>query len=218
MVSQQGATFVERLLASRVALATMSCAPVPLRLARGAMLRDNALENAKDSWNRLRAEGERERYAAVREAVERHGADGFVLDIGCSQGILQEGLRYRRYLGVDSFPEAIAIASRKADERTGFVCADGPSFVADRRPDVVVFNEVLYYLPDPLAAVAHHARRLAPGGIVVVSIYARSWASRRLLRQLGQRLRELEHRTVTSGHHAWSVVTYGLAHSQPAWD
>ena len=50
--------------------------------------------------------------------VERYAADGFVLDIGCSQGILQEGLRYRSYLGVDSFADSIRLASAKADDRT----------------------------------------------------------------------------------------------------
>ena len=68
------------------------------------------------------------------------------------------------------------------------MCADGFDFVADQPPDAVVMNEVIYYLPDPIAAVEHHARRLAPGGVVIVSIYARTWSSRRLLRALAARL------------------------------
>ena len=35
--------------------------------------------------------------------------------------------------------------------------ADGSYFVADQPPNAVVMNEVIYYLPDPIAAVEHHA-------------------------------------------------------------
>jgi 2-polyprenyl-3-methyl-5-hydroxy-6-metoxy-1,4-benzoquinol methylase len=80
-----------------------------------------------------------------------------VLDIGCSQGILQEGLRYHRYLGVDNFEPSIALATAKTDSRTQFVCADGSTFVAETPPNAVIMNEVVYYLPDPMSAVEHHA-------------------------------------------------------------
>ena len=71
------------------------------------MLVENAVGNARGGWERLRDDGEAERYRAVRAAVERHAPDGFVLDVGCSQGILQEGLRYRRYVGVDRYVPAL---------------------------------------------------------------------------------------------------------------
>jgi 2-polyprenyl-3-methyl-5-hydroxy-6-metoxy-1,4-benzoquinol methylase len=72
----------------------------------------------------------------------------------------------------------------------------------------VVMNEVLYYLPDPVAAAEHHARRLAPGGVVIISIYARTWSSRRLLRAIGARLDLLESHVIRSGHLAWTVAAY----------
>ena len=53
---------------------------------------------------------------------------------------------------------------------------------------------------DPVAAVEHHARRLAPGGVVIISIYARTWSSRRLLRAIGERLELLESNVIRSGH------------------
>jgi 2-polyprenyl-3-methyl-5-hydroxy-6-metoxy-1,4-benzoquinol methylase len=131
-----------------------------------------------------------------------------VLDIGCSQGILQEGLRYRRYLGVDNFEQSIALAKPKSDFRTQFVCADGSTFAADAPPNAVVMSEVIYYLPDPMAAVEHHASRLAPDGVLIVSIYARTWVSRRLLRAMAARLELVESSLVRSGHLAWTVAVY----------
>jgi 2-polyprenyl-3-methyl-5-hydroxy-6-metoxy-1,4-benzoquinol methylase len=72
----------------------------------------------------------------------------------------------------------------------------------------VVMNEVLYYLPDPIGVVAHHARRLAPGGVVIISIYARTWYSRRLLSALARRFDLLESTLIRSGHLAWTVAVY----------
>jgi 2-polyprenyl-3-methyl-5-hydroxy-6-metoxy-1,4-benzoquinol methylase len=199
---------VARLLQSAPVVALVSVAPVPLPVVRNLLQRDNARENARDSWQRLRHQQEAARYDAVRRMTERYAEDGFVLDVGCSQGILQEGLRYRRYVGVDSFEESVRIASVKNDERTSFVLGDGSSYLADQPPDAVVLNEVIYYLTDPVAAVMHHSRQLAPGGVVIISVFSRSWATRRLLRQLAARLTPVDSLLVTSGHLAWTVVAY----------
>jgi SAM-dependent methyltransferase len=201
-------TFVAQLMRSRMAVGLLSAAPIPFFLVRSILARDNARENRKDSWQRLRGRSEAARYSAVRSVTERYARDGFVLDIGCSQGILQEGLRYCRYLGVDNCEQSILLARHKRDRWTQFVCADGSDFVADQPPNAVVMNEVIYYLPDPIAAVEHHARRLAPGGVVIVSIYARTWSSRRLLRAITARLELVESNLIRSGHLAWTVAAY----------
>jgi 2-polyprenyl-3-methyl-5-hydroxy-6-metoxy-1,4-benzoquinol methylase len=209
-------TLVAQLMGSRPAVELLSVAPVPLFVVRSVLMRDNARENRKDSWQRLRAVHEAARYQAVRSVTERYAANGFVLDVGCSQGILQEGLRYGRYLGVDNFEESIALAKPKSDSRTQFVCADGSSFVADAPPNAVVMNEVIYYLPNPMGAVEHHAHRLAPGGVLIVSIYAKTWSSRRLLRAMAARLELVESSLVKSGHLAWTVAVFRPMRAQSA--
>jgi trans-aconitate methyltransferase len=201
-------TVVQAVLEHPITAAVMARVPMPLRLARPVLTRDNAKENRQDAWQRLRTETEAVRYRAVRGVVEAYGADGFVLDVGCSQGILQEGLRYARYLGVDSFPGAIERARVKEDDRTRFELAEATTYRPDLPPDVVVLNEVVYYLPDPLGTIVHYARQLAPGGVVVVSVYSRAWACRRLLRRLARELEEVHRVEVSSGHLAWSVGAY----------
>jgi 2-polyprenyl-3-methyl-5-hydroxy-6-metoxy-1,4-benzoquinol methylase len=203
-----GHTLVAQLMRSRVAVELLSLIPIPLFLVRSVLTRDNARENRKDSWQRLRGVQEAARYQAIRDVIHRYAPNGFVLDIGCSQGILQEGLRYRRYLGVDNFEQSIALAKPKSDSRTQFVWADGSNFVADASPDAVVMNEVIYYLPDPMAAVEHHASRLAGDGVLIVSIFARTWSSRRLLRTISTRLELVESSLVRSGHLAWTVAVF----------
>lgn len=201
-------TLVGWLMASRAAVWLLSVLPVPLCVVRAVLRRDNVAENRKDSWQRLRGVQEQARYAAVRTMVEKYAADGFVLDVGCSQGILQEGLRYGRYEGVDLAGGSIALAAVKTDERTHFVCAEGATYRPSRRPDATVLNEVVYYLSDPLGAVLHHAELLAPGGVLVVSIFARTWSSRRLMRRIAQKLDLVESVLVTSGHLAWTVSAF----------
>jgi len=208
MDQHAGDTLVARLMRSRMAVGLLSALPIPLFLVRSVLVRDNARENRKDSWQRLRGGYETARYEAVRIVTERYAGDGFVLDIGCSQGILQEGLRYGRYLGVDNCEQSITLARPKCDQWTQFICADGSTFVANQPPDAVVMNEVIYYLPDPIAAVAHHARYLAPGGVVIISIYARTWSSRRLLRAIAARLELVESSLIRSGHLTWAVAVY----------
>ena len=190
----------------RVALVLLNLLPVPLPVARVFMLGENALENRRGGWGRLRSEAEADRYRAVRAAVERRAADGFVLDLGCSQGILQEGLSYRRYVGVDRYAPALRRARGAEAPDTTFVAADASSFVPDAPPDVVVLNEVLYYLPRPVQTVERYARLLAPGGVVVVSCYARTWPTRRLLQRLSRRLELLESVRVVADPHAWDVA------------
>jgi 2-polyprenyl-3-methyl-5-hydroxy-6-metoxy-1,4-benzoquinol methylase len=195
-------------LASRPAAMIMSAAPVPLPVLRSFLKCDNARENRRDSWQRLRHDAEQNRYQAVQSVVERYAADGFVVDIGCSQGILQEGLRYRRYLGVDSFADSIRLASAKTDDRTEFVCADAMTFIPDTPADAIVMNEVLYYLPNPLAAVRHHARSLSTEGVIIVSVYAHAWSTRRLLRMIADQLDQVQIEQVASGHLGWSIAVF----------
>lgn len=201
-------TLVDKILSSRPAAGVVAAVPVPLLMIRRILLVDNAKENGRDGWARLRSDTEADRYAAVRAAAQRYAADGFILDVGCSQGILQEGLEYRRYVGVDNFGPSIQIASARTDAATSFLVADAETYVPDEPPDATVLNEVIYYLRHPVRVVEHHARQLADDGVVVLSIYARSWSSRRLLRTLNRRLRLVESSLVTAGHLSWTVAVY----------
>jgi 2-polyprenyl-3-methyl-5-hydroxy-6-metoxy-1,4-benzoquinol methylase len=202
-------TLVARAVESKLAVGLGSYLPVPLELAQSFLLRDNEKENRKDGWNRLRDASESVRYEAVRGLIEKYVRHGFVLDVGCSQGILQEGLAYGRYVGIDSFAEPILRAAVKSDDRTAFHHADGSSYVPDQPPDAVVLNEVLYYLPEPLAVVTHYANVLAPGGVLIVSVYSRAWAMRRLLRQISSRFPLVESSTVNSHSHlAWTLTVF----------
>lgn len=199
-------TIVERAIQSWL-LPVASVAPVPHRLALGFLLRDNAAEIRRDGWGRLWDIEEAARYAVVRDYCELFaGTNGEILDVGCAQGILQTELQYFRYTGIDLAAETISRAAERADDRTRFVVADAATYVPDRTYDGIVFNECLYYLRDPVAVAQRYVDHLAPGGVIVISMFDRAWALRRLLKRLRVLGPEVAGARVMNRHGAaWTV-------------
>ena len=74
------------------------------------------------------------------------------------------------YLGLDLSAEAVKSASRLSDGRTDFMVGDAMEI--DLPPtDVVVVNEMLYYMRSPRTLLERVASVLRPGGIVLTSIW-----------------------------------------------
>jgi SAM-dependent methyltransferase len=97
-----------------------------------------------------------------------------ILDVGCGVGLLAQKLKvlpYSRYLGIDVSPVAIGEAGKLADARTQFAVADAQAFMADSPFDMIVFNQCLYYMPDPLETIRHYGTFLTPDGRMIVSMY-----------------------------------------------
>lgn len=97
-----------------------------------------------------------------------------ILDAGCGEGLLAEKLKllpYKNYLGMDVSKEAIALATRNlSDERSRFAVADAWLFETPERFDVIIFNQSLYYLADPVGVLHKYRAMLNPGGRIIVSM------------------------------------------------
>ncbi len=143
-------------------------------------------EFAGGTWDYLDSSPiERARHAVIGMYCQTHKPAGAILDIGCGEGTLFDFLnnvQKSTYLGIDISSEAIAKAQKK---RSGsFVIGDALEFRAKKKYDVIVFNEVLYYL-DEMAVFEKYRHFLKRGGIVIVSLYrtkhhqydARVWRS-----------------------------------------
>ena len=203
-----GPTLVARVTEHPLSRFLVNHLPVPLALARPFLLRDDARENAHDGWGRLAGPSEDARYAAVRQVCELYAGTGRVLDVGCSRGLLQEGLTYGSYVGIDADERPLAYAASRADERTRFLRADADTYESREPVDAVVFNEMLYYLPDPVRTVRRLAAQLAPGGVVVISMY-RAWATDRIRRRLAADLPVVDSREVIgSSGMVWGLTVY----------
>jgi 2-polyprenyl-3-methyl-5-hydroxy-6-metoxy-1,4-benzoquinol methylase len=149
-------------------------------------------EYDKGSWNHLENVRELVRYSAVIGYYSYYCAGGSVLDIGCGAGVLQRRLLlsgYAHYLGIDLSERAIAQAQRLAcDPRAAFCCADAELYTPHETFDVIIFNEVLYYLADPVSVVQRLSSAIKPKGVGIVSMLRRA-SSKRIWQGLRQVVR-----------------------------
>ena len=110
-------------------------------------------------------------------ADEAHGP--FVLDVGCSEGILEVLLARRgiAVTGVDIDPDALDFArqllAKESDEVRGRVKLVQGDFIRTRPVtglfDTVVMGELLDYLDDPAAMLDRGLEHLRQGGRVVIT-------------------------------------------------
>jgi ubiquinone/menaquinone biosynthesis C-methylase UbiE/DNA-binding transcriptional ArsR family regulator len=132
-------------------------------------------------WNRIRAlhAPEKDVEQAIVRLLAPAPMDHF-LDAGTGTGRMLEVLagHFQHGVGLDISPEMLAIARdrlMRADlthcqVRLGDVYR--PPFDGNTRFDAVLFHQVLHYMDEPQAAIAATARRLRPGGRLVVADFA----------------------------------------------
>lgn len=110
--------------------------------------------------------------------VERYGARGAILDLGCGSGTTGNELSatgYRHYTGVDISDVALEKARRRTAENGRahhheYVRSDISTYVPARQFDVVLFRDSIYYVPHRRirSMLERYARHLDPGGVFIV--------------------------------------------------
>lgn len=142
---------------------------------------------AAGKWNYLAELSELARFSILAGYICHLKPGGAVLDTGCGQGVLLRrlpGSCYSRYVGIDVSASAIAVAQEQQNERSTFLAADCEDYSPAEQFDVIVFNEVLCCLRDPLSTVGRYARSLNPGGLVLVSMCTAARGSATILWRL----------------------------------
>jgi SAM-dependent methyltransferase len=118
----------------------------------------------------VRSEAQDARSFAERlRLIERFRAAGALLDLGCGPGTFSAAARRRgwRTIGLDLNPESAAHCRTLGLE---VVCDSFPSAaLAGRTFDVVVMNDFLEHVPDPVAVLTAARALLAPGGILFIT-------------------------------------------------
>lgn len=112
---------------------------------------------------------ERGRYQAIGRIVAALPAHSSLLDVGCGVGTMVDYLPALDYTGVDISHKALAIA--QSWHPGAFICSNAEGFRIDKKFDVILFNEMLYYLDDPLEQLARYREFLSDGGSMIVSIW-----------------------------------------------
>jgi SAM-dependent methyltransferase len=111
---------------------------------------------------------------SVEGLVERLETGVDVIDVGCGLGsatiLMAETFPRSRFVGVDSHPESIRLATAAAEEagvaeRVRFEVADAASYAG--RFDVVCFFDAVHDMGDPVGALAHARSVLTEDGVVM---------------------------------------------------
>lgn len=144
---------------------------------------------AAGKWDFLAELSELSRFSVLAGYICHLKPGGAVLDTGCGQGALLRRLpndSYSRYVGIDLSASAISAARKQQNERSTFLAADCERYSPEERFDVMVFNEVLCCLRDPLQTVERYVRSLNSGGLVLVSLCLAARGSATILWRLRQ--------------------------------
>jgi 2-polyprenyl-6-hydroxyphenyl methylase/3-demethylubiquinone-9 3-methyltransferase len=172
---------IQRILPSRLrdGVRDLADAAFPNRRGRRHTIRASMRavddEYAHGRWEYLNNLGEMSRYAVIAGYCRYGGDVSSVLDLGCGSGVLRRWLRPLEaidYVGVDLSNVAIDTASQEwTDDSTSFVAMDVATYVPDRKFDVIVFNEILYYFEQPGDNLERFAAFLQENGRFVISLW-----------------------------------------------
>ena len=117
----------------------------------------------------------------VRHWIQRYRPlrpDDLLIDGGAGTGNwLVEMSRHCRVLGLDDFPESIALARPRLEAVGGSILQTSLEKVdlPDRVAAVVTLLDVLEHLDDDEAALREMVRLVRPGGLVVITVPALRW-------------------------------------------
>jgi 2-polyprenyl-3-methyl-5-hydroxy-6-metoxy-1,4-benzoquinol methylase len=126
-------------------------------------------------WDRIRRIDELAHYSIIVGYVEFLNSGGSILDVGCGEGILYERLcasRYSKYLGIDLSEVAVRKATlvKNNDEKTNFLATRIEDFRTDETFDVIIFNECLYYMEEPIKTLQQYESFLSCNGFFIISM------------------------------------------------
>ena len=112
--------------------------------------------------------------------LEKHAANGSILDLGCGTGNTANELAanaYRYYLGVDISEACLDKATKRTREcgraeKNQFVSGDFISYAPNQQFDVILFRESMYHIPlgKIKSTLDHYTRYLKGSGVFIVRL------------------------------------------------
>lgn len=135
---------------------------------------------SQGDWDYLKSE-QIPRYGVLCSYMKHLGQPISLLDVGCGEGLI---LRFCdrdwlvNYTGLDISQTALdRIKTLLPTDR--LICSPLEEFSTDQRFDVILFNEVLYYMSDPKSHLKKFRNYLKPGGKILISMLEMpGWRSR----------------------------------------
>ena len=168
-------------------------------------------------WDYLDGPAEMPRYATIFGYARASNSHASVLDVGCGAGILLHWLDrdIERYVGIDLSSTAIEQArSQHLLDSARFEVADAATFNTNDRFDIIVLNEILYYMNSPDSLLYRYENFLKPDGTLIISMQ-RSAGSMHIWSRCRLRLEVLNEVLLTSGKLQWHIWRCKLKATNP---
>ena len=157
-------------------------------------------EYAGGHWDKLSSLTEAGRFGVAAGYIAYLKPQARILDLGCGTGLL---LRYlppsclESYHGVDLSQQAINQALLyRYPEHIRFERQAIEEFISPGPYDVIIFNEVLYYLDQPMEVIRKYSAILADDGLIIVSMVDPS--GHYIWQQLKKRMSVLDWQKITN--------------------
>lgn len=168
------------------------------------------LQYRSGKWDYLKDPLEVKRYEAVHNAIAKYADKGYIMEVGCGEGILQSRMKpgsYEKFIGIDYSKVAIKKAAHLCNEKTEYIYADMEVYEPKEQFDAIVFNESIYYAKNPIELIRKYAQFLRPDGQMILSIYE-SEATRELMKAI-QSAYPMREETVSKNERAaWHCQVY----------
>jgi 2-polyprenyl-3-methyl-5-hydroxy-6-metoxy-1,4-benzoquinol methylase len=127
------------------------------------------IEYINHQWDYLDSTpAERSRSAIIGMYCQLFSPNGKMLDIGCGFGTLFDFLnaqQKKKYLGIDISQQAI---NKAKNRKANFKNVDFNELITKNIYDIIVFNEVLFYM-DEMNAFKKAINLLSKNGVIIVS-------------------------------------------------
>lgn len=158
---------------------------------------------------------ERKRQAMIGSFCRDFYPPGKILDVGCGFGTLVDFLnpaQVKNYLGLDVSEEAIKRAKLK--RLANFKSVAWDKFKAQNKFDIIVFNEIIYYL-DTIKTLKKSLKLLNSDGLVIISLSYRDKNERGQVRskkiwEISQRFLKTVKETVITGEAGGEKFTWQI--------
>ena len=129
------------------------------------------------AWDYLESKNEAQHYQAIIKFFDQLKSKKSVLDIGCGKGVLYKYLKENgslpgiEYRGIDLSENATSAAIQRFPG-INFQQLDFEKNNVEKKFDVIIFNESLYYFPLPLRILDKcYSQNLNDNGVFIISMF-----------------------------------------------
>ncbi|MBT0608495.1 class I SAM-dependent methyltransferase [Aequorivita echinoideorum] len=166
-------------------------------------------------WDSLKSEIESKRYYQIIDFMKKYAVENpRILDLGCGDGVLNKRMdkfNFENFVGVDYSDVSIKKAKAENFPKSEFLVSDIVKYQPEQIFDVVVFNEVFYYIHEneKRNVLNRICKNLSDKAIIIVSIYREGLGVWEYFKE-NPKLKEIDFKRVTTEIEKtyWKIAVY----------